>query len=95
MHFSLCKDETMLFKGRKVVSINLEIFKRILGEAYSSLYSIHLGGTKMYRDLRKGFWREGMKRDIAHFRKRCAMCLRVKAKHQRLVENLQPLPILE
>ena len=37
----------------------------ILEEAHHSAYSIHLGSTKMYMDLKQKFWWVGMKGDIA------------------------------
>ncbi|XP_070055054.1 uncharacterized protein [Nicotiana tomentosiformis] len=33
-----------------------ELREKILEEAHSSQYSIHLGATKMYRDLRQHYW---------------------------------------
>ena len=38
---------------------------RILEEAHGSCYSIHPGSTKIYHDLRKIYWWERLKRDIA------------------------------
>jgi hypothetical protein len=67
----------------------------ILREAHDSAYSIHLGSTKMYKDLKTRYWWYGMKRDIAEYVSLCDTCQRVKAKHQRLVELLQPLKISE
>nr|GEY54721.1 hypothetical protein [Tanacetum cinerariifolium] len=37
----------------------------ILSEAHSFPFSIHLGSTKMYRDLKHNFWWNGMKHDVA------------------------------
>nr|GFB33846.1 retrotransposon protein, putative, Ty3-gypsy subclass [Tanacetum cinerariifolium] len=37
----------------------------VLSEAHSSPFSIHLGSTKMYGDLKQHFWWNGMKQDIA------------------------------
>ncbi|XP_073033729.1 uncharacterized protein [Primulina eburnea] len=36
----------------------------ILSEAHSTLYSIHPGSTKIYKDLQTLYWWPGMKRDI-------------------------------
>jgi hypothetical protein len=33
----------------------------ILKEAHDTPYSIHLGGTKMYQNLKEQFWWHGMK----------------------------------
>ncbi|XP_076915427.1 uncharacterized protein LOC143574773 [Bidens hawaiensis] len=39
----------------------------LLAEAHSSPFSINLGSTKMYRDLRQNFWWSGMKEDVARY----------------------------
>jgi hypothetical protein len=64
-----------------------------LEEAHFSPYIVHLGGTKMYQDLKRRFWWNGMKWDVAEFVKQCAMCQQVKAEHQRPAGPLQPLEI--
>jgi hypothetical protein len=43
------------FKDRLVVPMEAALKKKILDEAHMSRYSIHLGGTKMYHDLRQQF----------------------------------------
>ena len=42
-----------------------EIKSIILKEAHETPYSIHPGSTKMYMDLKKTFWWNNMKREIA------------------------------
>ncbi|KAH0689512.1 hypothetical protein KY289_016870 [Solanum tuberosum] len=42
-----------------------------------------MGATKMYRDLRKVYWWNGMKRDIADFVAKCPNCQQVKVEHQK------------
>jgi hypothetical protein len=44
------------FDGRLVVPKNPELRKQIFDEAHLSKFSIHLGSTKMYQDLRQNFW---------------------------------------
>ena len=44
-----------------------EIRKLILQEAHDSPYSIHLGNTKMYLDLKDTFWWTEMKKDIVEY----------------------------
>ena len=56
----------------------------MLEEAHKSRYSIHLGSTKIYHDLREVFWCEGIKKDIAEFVAKCPNCHKVKAEHQKL-----------
>jgi hypothetical protein len=39
----------------------------ILREAHESAYSIHLGGNRMYHNLKATYWWYGMKRDVAEY----------------------------
>ena len=54
-------------KGRVCVPRVDDLIHTILTEAHSSRYSIHLGATKMYRDLRQHYWWSRMKRDMVNF----------------------------
>nr|GEX77409.1 retrotransposon protein, putative, Ty3-gypsy subclass [Tanacetum cinerariifolium] len=65
----------------------------LLTEAHSSPFSIHLGSTKMYHDLKQYFWWSGMKRHVATFVSRCLICQQVKIEHQEASGLLQPLDI--
>ena len=60
-----------------------ELRKHILAKAHNSRYSIHLGATKMYCDLRELYWWNGIKRDIADFVSKCPNCQQVKVEHQK------------
>ncbi|GKB10074.1 zinc finger, CCHC-type, retrotransposon gag domain protein [Tanacetum coccineum] len=66
----------------------------VLTEAHNSPFSIHLGSTKMCRDLKQNFWWNGMKRDVARFVAKCLTFQQVKIEHQRASGLLQPLDIL-
>jgi len=48
-----------------------EIRKQNLEEAHNSGYSVHLGGTKMYRDLRQYYWWNNMKKEITNYVDKC------------------------
>ncbi|KAI3790904.1 hypothetical protein L2E82_04323 [Cichorium intybus] len=72
-----------------------EVRQTLLEEAHQSKFSIHLGATKMYRDLHEYYWWPGMKSEVAWFVERCMTCRRVKAEHQRPHGRLQPLEIPE
>ena len=39
----------------------------ILREFHDSRFSVHPGGTKMYQDLRRQYYRSGMKRHVGNF----------------------------
>ena len=73
--------ETLWFEDRIYVPNDPEVRKLILLEAHDSPYSIHLGNTKMYLDLKESFWWTGMKKDIAEYVAVCDVCQRVKAEH--------------
>src|SRR5438132_11549252 len=66
-HFKQDQDGVIWFKNRLVVPKNLELRKKILDEAHLSRFSIHLGSTKMYQDLKQRFWWTRMKREIAKY----------------------------
>ena len=80
-------------KGRLVVAKIPELREFILIEAHKSKFAIHPGSTKMYQDLKRQYWWEGMKRDVSSFVAKCIICQQVKAKHQRPSGLLQPLHI--
>lgn len=46
-------------------------------------YSIHPQLTKMYRDLREVYWRNGINKDIAGFVAKCQNCQQVKVEHKK------------
>ena len=64
-----------------------------MDEARNTKYSVYLGGTKMYRDLKQTFWWNNMKRDIAEYVSKCLTCQKVKAEHQQPVGELRPSEI--
>ena len=69
--FSQGGDGVLRYKGRLCVPNVGELREHILEEAYNSRHSIHPGATKMYRDLRKVYWWNDMKRDIEDFVSKC------------------------
>jgi hypothetical protein len=65
--------------------------KEILDEVHKTQYTVHLGSTKTYQDLKKKYWWSSMKRDIVKYVSRCVICQQIKAEYQRLARPLQPL----
>ena len=55
---------TLWFRNRLCVQKG-EAREILLDEAHNSAYSIHLGSTKMYLDLKARYWWRGMKKEIA------------------------------
>ena len=79
--------------GRLLVPKDMELRKEILDDGHRSKFSIHPGSSKMYADMKRMYYWDGMKRDIANFVKRCTTCQLVKAEHQKPGGLLQPLDI--
>ncbi|KAG8501155.1 hypothetical protein CXB51_003247 [Gossypium anomalum] len=65
------KDDQDLQAKRKQCEVDTE-----------SDFRIGSDGTKMYNDLKKMYWWNGMKRDISEFVSKCLICQQVKAEHQ-------------
>jgi hypothetical protein len=85
-----------LWLGKWTCVPNLKHLRElILQEAHDSVYSIHPGSTKMYKDLKTRYWWYGMERDIVEYVSLYDTYQRVKVEHQRPVGLLQPLKILE
>ena len=95
LHYSMDNDGILRFRDRRVVPKDSEFKERIMAEAHAAPYSVHPDSTKMYRDLKKNYWWDGMKKDIALHVEKCHTCRQVKAEHQRPAGVLQPLPIPE
>jgi hypothetical protein len=95
LDFHVAGDGMLKFRNRVCIPNDAELKRVILSEAHQSLYTVHPGNTKMYRDLRKNYWWKGMKKDIAQYVEQCLTCQQVKAEHQRPAGPLQPLPIPE
>ena len=87
--FRVDDKETLWYKNRICVPKEGKFWHIIMDEAHNSAYSIHLGATKMYMDLRQKYWWNGMKVDIAQFVAHCDICQRVKAEHQKPAGLLQ------
>lgn len=73
----------------------LELKKSILEESHKSGLSIHLGATKMYQDLKKMYWRVGMKKDVVEFVYSCLTFQKSKIEHHKPSRLMQTLSIPE
>ncbi|WVZ93590.1 hypothetical protein U9M48_039558 [Paspalum notatum var. saurae] len=71
----------------------MELRKKILDEAHTSLFTMHPGSNKVYQDLKQKFWWTCMKREIAKYVSECDVCQRVKADHLKPAGMLQPLAV--
>nr|GFC50327.1 retrotransposable element Tf2 [Tanacetum cinerariifolium] len=86
-------DGVMWFGDQLCVPSDPTLREAVLSEAHRSPSSIHPGSTKMYEDMEKHFWWNGMNHDIATYVRRCLICQQVKIEHQRASGLLQPLDI--
>nr|GEZ76810.1 retrotransposable element Tf2 [Tanacetum cinerariifolium] len=91
--FQVDNDGVMWFGDRLCVPSDPTLREAVLSEAHSSPFSVHLGFTKMYGDLKQYFWWNGMKQDIATFLEKCLICQQVKIEHQHTSGLLQHLDI--
>ncbi|WVZ84352.1 hypothetical protein U9M48_031392 [Paspalum notatum var. saurae] len=71
----------------------MELRKRILDEAHTSMFTMHPSSNKMYQDLKQKFWWTRMKREIAEYVSECDMCQRIKGDHLKPAGMLQPLEV--
>jgi hypothetical protein len=61
-------DNGTLWLGKRICVPNFKpIWELVLWEAHDSECSIHLGSTKMYKDLKTRYWWYSMKRDIVEY----------------------------
>nr|GFB49507.1 retrotransposable element Tf2 [Tanacetum cinerariifolium] len=91
--FSVDDDGVVWFEDRLCVPSDQALREKVMMEAHSSPFTVHPGSTKMYRDLKRYFWWNGMKQDVATFVSKCMTCQQVKIEHQRASCLLQPLEI--
>ncbi|WVZ81719.1 hypothetical protein U9M48_029063 [Paspalum notatum var. saurae] len=54
--FKLDEEGVLWFKNRLVVPKDIELRKKILDEAHTSMFTLHPGSNKMYQDLKQKFW---------------------------------------
>ena len=80
-NFSMSINGTLKYKIRLCVPNDEKLKKEILTEAHTSLYSLHLGTTKMYNDIKMHYWWPRMKKDVVKFVAKCLTCQQIKGMH--------------
>jgi len=61
--------------GKRIFVLgNVTLKNEILREAHESKFFIHPGSTKMYKDLKELYWWPNMKREIAEYVTKYAVC---------------------
>ena len=84
----------MLMQDKQLYVPNIEgLKKEILDETHISAYAMHPGGTKMNHTIRPFYYWPGMKREIAEYVSRCAVCQQVKAGRKKPFGLMQPFPV--
>ena len=93
--FTLDDESILWISGRLCVPDVDNLREEILEEAHFAAYSVHLGVTKMYHNIRDLYWWDGLKKDVADHIAKCLTCQQVKVEHHKPSGKLQPLPIPE
>ena len=88
-------DGSLRYRGLVVVPQLTDLREEILRKFHCSRFAVHPGGTKMYQDLCRQYYRSGMIRHVGDFVRRCLTCQQVKAEHQKLAGLLQPFEVAE
>ncbi|XP_028120020.1 uncharacterized protein LOC114317480 [Camellia sinensis] len=91
----LHQDGSLRYLDKIFVPNIKQLREKVLKEFHHSGFAIHLGGNKMYQELKRQYGWSGMKKDITQFVSKCLTCQQVKAEHQKPAGKLQPLPIPE
>ncbi|KAL2938982.1 Transposon Ty3-I Gag-Pol polyprotein [Bienertia sinuspersici] len=91
--FEVDDHDVVRYKGRWCIPNDPELKRRILEESHNTPYSVHLGGNKLYKDIKQQFWWQGMKKEVAAYVSKCLTCQKVKAEHRRPSGLIQPLEI--
>ncbi|WVZ80801.1 hypothetical protein U9M48_028252 [Paspalum notatum var. saurae] len=84
--FKLDEEGVLCFQNHLVVPKDMELRKKIIDEAHTSMFTMHPGSNKMYQDLKQKFWWTCMKREITKYVSECDVCQRVKADHLKPAE---------
>ena len=87
--------EIYRYKGRICIPDQDNVKNQVLKEAHFSPFSMHPGSTKMYQDIKKLYWWNNMKREIAEYVAKCLTCQQVKADHQKNPGKLKSLEVPE
>ncbi|XP_052874847.1 uncharacterized protein LOC128280661 [Gossypium arboreum] len=78
--FGLNSKWVLCFRGRIFIMKDTDLRQSILRERHNSPYAMHLGGNKMYRDLRELHWWSSLKREVIDFVGKCLTCQQKLAK---------------
>ena len=63
--------------------------KKLLQEAHESKFTVHLGNTKMYQNLKQYYRWPNMRKEVAGYVAKCSVCQQVKVEYQKPIGLLQ------
>ena len=89
--FVIGDDDVLRYRNKLCVPDVDDLRRELMVEAHHTVYTVHPGSTKMYKDLNVCYWWNRMKADVSNFVSRCLTCQRVKGEHQKPPRLLQPL----
>ena len=93
--FNLNLEVILRYRNRVVLLTDEIVKKKFLEETHRSKYTVHLGSSKLYQDLKELYWWDNIKREIAQYVQTYLICQQVKAEYKKLLDLLQPLEIPE
>ena len=65
--YSINESAGFLYKSRLCVPNDMELRNKILYESHNTVFTMHLGGNKMYKDMKQYYLCRGMKKDISEY----------------------------
>lgn len=80
--YTLDEDGLLRYNNRIYIPNSGDLREVVLSEAHNAPYSGHPGVNKLYVDLKKLYFWQGMKNDTVKYVAKCLECQRVKAKHR-------------
>lgn len=79
--FTQYMDEALLINQSICILNDLELRRIILEGEYNNKFTINLGSSKLYQDLKKNYWWPDIKEDIVGYVTWCLICQQVKIEH--------------
>ena len=87
------EDEGLFYKNKLYVPNVHEMKKKLMYESHNTVFTMHHGSNKMYRNLKQYYWWRVIKKDIEEYVSKCLTCQEVKAEHQVPSGLLNPISI--
>ena len=85
----------MYIEERIYIPDNKKLKKKILQENHDLVDIGHLEQQRMMELLKQNYWWPGLKKDVRKYVQDCFKCQQNKVQHQKKLEELYPLKILQ